>query len=113
MKVRNRFRYIYFTYLMMKINISGFVENTVDLIKSSGNYTYSLFTEKIPKPVWGICGLAVAISSAGIYLSRRLEEAEPNEWLLVIRHGKLVKAGVGLKTFAGPADAIVRFPSKV
>jgi hypothetical protein len=31
----------------------------------------------------------------------------------VIRDGKMVKAGVGLKTFVGLTDAVVKFPSKV
>lgn len=40
-------------------------------------------------------------------------EANPNEWLLVIRDGKLLKAGVGLKAFVGFTDTFVKFPSKV
>ena len=33
--------------------------------------------------------------------------------MLVIRGGKLVKAGVGLKVFLGLTDSYVKFPSKV
>lgn len=40
-------------------------------------------------------------------------ESQPNEWLVVIRNGNFVKAGVGLKTFIGPWDAVVRYPSRV
>lgn len=40
-------------------------------------------------------------------------ESEPNEWLVVIRNGNFVKAGVGLKTFIGPWDSVVRYPSRV
>ena len=66
-----------------------------------------------PKYVWGLCGLVVAGASLGLYLSQRFIESEPNEWLLVIRDGKLHKAGVGLKTFLGLTDSFVKFPSKV
>jgi len=48
-----------------------------------------------------------------IYFNKRWAEAKPNEWLLVIRSGKLIKAGVGLKTWRGPLDTTVTFPSKV
>ena len=39
--------------------------------------------------------------------------SNPNEWLLVIRNGILVRAGVGLKTCVTPYDTVVRFPSRV
>lgn len=49
----------------------------------------------------------------GLILKHHWVESQPNEWLLVIRNGKLIKAGVGLKTFVGISDTVVRFPSKV
>ena len=33
--------------------------------------------------------------------------------MLVVRDGKLIKAGVGLKTFIGFNDAVVKFPSRL
>ena len=66
-----------------------------------------------PKYVWGLCGAVVAGASLGLFLSHRFVESDPNEWLLVIRDGKMVKAGVGLKTFLGITDSFVKFPSKV
>lgn len=66
-----------------------------------------------PRYVWGIAGLFVAGGSFGLFLHNRFVESEPNEWLLVIRDGKLIKAGVGLKTFIGITDTYVKFPSKV
>lgn len=47
------------------------------------------------------------------FISSLWVESEPNEWLVVIRNGHFVKAGVGLKTFIGPWDSVVKFPSKV
>lgn len=66
-----------------------------------------------PRFVWGICGLFVAGGSLGMLLKNRFIEAEPNEWLVVIRNGQQQKAGVGLKTFLGLTDSYVKFPSKV
>ena len=63
--------------------------------------------------MWGIAGLFVAGGSFGLYMHNRFVESEPNEWLLVIRDGKLVKAAVGLKTFIGITDTFVKFPSRV
>lgn len=40
-------------------------------------------------------------------------EAQPNEWLLLIKNGKLAKAGVGLKVWKSPLDTTVTFPSRV
>ena len=73
----------------------------------------SAFFLSPPKFVWGLCGLVVAGASLGVFLNKRFIESEPNEWLLVIRDGKLVQAGVGLKTFLGLTDSFVKFPSKV
>ena len=66
-----------------------------------------------PRYVWGICGLFIAGGSLGLYMKNRFVESEPNEWLLVIRDGKMIKGGVGLKTFLGITDSLVKFPSKV
>ena len=49
----------------------------------------------------------------GIYFRSRFVEAKPNEWLLVIRDGKLVKSGIGLKAYIGLTDSYVKFPSKI
>lgn len=40
-------------------------------------------------------------------------EGKANEWILVMRDGNMVKAGIGLKTFIGPFDQVARFPAKV
>jgi hypothetical protein len=66
-----------------------------------------------PKYVWGVSGLVISLASLALFMKNRWIESEPNEWLLVIRDGKMIKAGVGLKTFVGLADSIVKFPSKV
>lgn len=40
-----------------------------------------------------------------------MEFSNPNEWLLVIKDGKLIKAGVGIYVFKGFNSAVVKFPS--
>ncbi len=40
-------------------------------------------------------------------------ESKPNEWLLVIRGGRLIQSGIGLKTFTWFTDSVVKFPSLV
>jgi regulator of protease activity HflC (stomatin/prohibitin superfamily) len=81
-------------------------------ITAAGSLVASIFLSP-PKYVWGISGLVVAASSLGLIIKNHWVESKPNEWLLVIRNGKLIKAGVGLKTFIGISDTVVRFPSKV
>ncbi|KAL4489277.1 hypothetical protein ABPG72_006341 [Tetrahymena utriculariae] len=40
-------------------------------------------------------------------------QSNPNQWLLVIQNGTLIKAGVGLKCFVLPNQTYVTFPSKI
>jgi hypothetical protein len=39
--------------------------------------------------------------------------SQPDEWLLCIRNGRLVKAGVGISLWSRPFDVVVRFTSTV
>jgi len=52
--------------------------------------------------------LAIAIA---YFLSSRWETALPNEWLLLIQDGKLVRAGVGLTVFRSLGAQVVKFSS--
>lgn len=47
------------------------------------------------------------------YLQNWWVEGAPNEWVLVIKNGKMVRSGVGLKTLVFPNETYVKFPSKV
>jgi len=62
---------------------------------------------------WAVVITIVVGWKAYKYAQSLWVESQPNEWLLVISNGTLTKAGVGLKTFIGPYDTVVRFPSKV
>lgn len=87
-------------------------EKVLSGIVAAGSFVASIFLSP-PKYVWGVSGLVVAATGLGLILKHHWVESQPNEWLLVIRNGKLIKAGVGLKTFVGLADTVVKFPSKV
>ena len=63
--------------------------------------------------IWGAVGLIIAAVFIALFIKNRWVTSNPNEWLLIIRGGKLLKAGVGLKTFVGLTDSYVKFPSKV
>jgi len=38
---------------------------------------------------------------------------QANQWVLILRNGKMQRAGVGLSTFRGPFDQVATFPSQV
>lgn len=50
---------------------------------------------------------------ASLYLKTIWVEAQPNEWMIIVRNGKQAKAGIGLKTFVYPNEMHVKFPSAV
>lgn len=64
-------------------------------------------------PVWayGLVGIVDVIVSIGLFIYKNMEFSNPNEWLLVIKDGKLIKAGVGIYVFKGFNSAVVKFPS--
>jgi flotillin len=53
----------------------------------------------------------VATAVLGLGAARALVIAQPDEWLLCIRNGKLVKAGVGISLWRRPGDVVARFTS--
>ena len=54
----------------------------------------------------------LAYMAAG-YLSTLWVNGKPNEWVLIMRNGAMVNAGVGLCTFKSPFDQVATFPAKV
>ncbi len=57
--------------------------------------------------------LVLIVAGAIVFLQSRWVESEADEWLLVIRDGKMIKAGIGMKTLIGFSDTVVKFPSRV
>lgn len=57
--------------------------------------------------------LVLIVAGTIAFLQSRWVESEADEWLLVIKDGKMTKAGIGLKTLIGFSDTVVKFPSRV
>jgi hypothetical protein len=59
----------------------------------------------------GLGFVLVAIGCAAAVVVRSRVVAQPDEWLLCIRNGALVKAGVGISLWRRPGDVVARFTS--
>lgn len=66
-----------------------------------------------PLWVYTLIGLMDVIISIGTFICQNIEFSKPNEWLLVIKNGKLVKSGVGIYGFKGFNSSIVKYPSQM
>lgn len=63
---------------------------------------------------WIGIGIAVAVLAVFYFLwTRRLVVAKPNEWLLVIKNGKMKNAGIGIQAMKGWKTQVVTFPSMI
>ena len=63
---------------------------------------------------WIGIGIAVAVLAVIYFLwTRRLVVAKPNEWLLVIKNGKMKNAGIGIQAMKGWKTQVVTFPSMI
>mmetsp|Transcript_24917 Transcript_24917/g.50624 ORF Transcript_24917/g.50624 Transcript_24917/m.50624 type:complete len:383 (+) Transcript_24917:85-1233(+) len=58
-------------------------------------------------------GIATLGMGSLAYMRMAICSAAPNEWLLVIRNGEMVKAGVGLRCHRGINSTIVKFPASI
>ena len=48
--------------------------------------------------------MKTAITKAWNFMKTLWVEGRPNEWVLIMNNGEMVKAGVGLRCFKGPFD---------
>lgn len=60
-----------------------------------------------------VASLALVAAVLAVLIARAHVVAQPDEWLLCIRNGKLVKAGVGISLWRWPGDVVARFTSTV
>jgi hypothetical protein len=58
-----------------------------------------------------VLSLVAASIAVGISIARFFAVAQPDEWLLCIRNGRLVIAGVGIRLWRRPGDVVARFTS--
>jgi hypothetical protein len=55
-----------------------------------------------------------AISKTGFeFVKNYWKVAKPEEYMIVLRGGEMIMAGVGLKTFIYPGDTCITYPSRV
>lgn len=60
------------------------------------------------------CGIiAFAAYRAYFIIIPYYKTSSAEEWMLVIRDGKMVKQGIGLCTWTMPGDQVVKFSSKL
>jgi hypothetical protein len=75
----------------------------------------SAIVEKMSAFPWALATAGTtsvaAASAVALNIYNRFETALPNEWLLVIQDGELIKCGVGISVFRGFNQVIVKFPS--
>ena len=65
-------------------------------------------------PPVALLGVMLALLTAvAIAAAKALVVAQPDEWLLCIRNGRLVRAGVGISLWRRPGDVVARFTSTV
>ena len=65
----------------------------------------------IPAIIIGFALYKVAVVTIA-YVNSLWIEGKPNEWVVIMRNGDFVQAGIGLSTFVGPFDQVAIFPSK-
>jgi len=64
-------------------------------------------------PLTVVMILARAGKMLSAYMSTLWVAGKPDEWVLVMRSGEMVQAGIGLKCFKGPFDQVATFPARV
>lgn len=57
--------------------------------------------------------LLVAVIAVTFTYGFRFVTSEPNEWMLVIRNGKVITSGVGISSQIYFGDKVVKFPSRI
>ena len=63
-----------------------------------------------------IITIAVSLGACVVllaFIGRLVEVSRPDEWLLVIRNGRLVRAGVGIYHVRRPGDVVARFTATI
>lgn len=61
----------------------------------------------------GIVLLGAAATAAYFFFFSKMVSAEPDEWMIVVRNGEVVAAGVGISRYIRHGDRVVKFPSKI
>lgn len=87
------------------------VTQTVGSVESA-DYIQTLIWS-VALPIAIVIGLKMGIINLWSYLKTLWVDGKSNEWVLIMNNGKMVKAGIGLRTWKGPFDQVATFPAKV
>lgn len=64
-------------------------------------------------PIAVIMGAQKGVVALRDYMKTLWVEGKPNEWVLIMRNGEMVRAAIGLRCFRGPFDQVARFPARI
>ena len=67
-------------------------------------------------PIQSLIWFAIAIFGLcviGYSLRYFYQSSKPNEYLLVIRNGKMIRGNIGISCFVMPLDQIIKIPSLI
>lgn len=94
------------------MNIQKLTDKTLATV---GTITFTIAVYLLAPGVLALPLAILVLITAGVivFLQSRWVQSEADEWLLVIRDGKMIKAGIGMKTLIGLSDTVVKFPSRV
>merc|ERR1712076_264086 len=68
---------------------------------------------EVAVPLAAVLVLTMAARMLSQYAAKLWVCGKPDEWVLILRSGEMVRAGIGLKTFKGPFDQVATFPARV
>ena len=63
-------------------------------------------------PIVAVFAIVFALKFIGAYMSTLWVAGGADQWVLVMRNGKMQQAGIGLKCFKGPFDQVATFPAR-
>ena len=63
--------------------------------------------------ILGLILTTLLVMAGAFMLKGRFVKSMPNEWMIIMRDGKLVKLGIGISSYVGWYDTVVRFPSQI
>ena len=63
-------------------------------------------------PIVTVFAIVFALKFISAYLGTLWVAGGADQWVLVMRNGKMQQAGIGLKCFKGPFDQVATFPAR-
>ena len=64
-------------------------------------------------PIAALVAIKMVLTSLIDFVKGYWVSGKPNEWVLIMRNGEMVKAGIGLCTLRSPYDQVATFPARV